>query len=229
MLLVPVFLVFRLRLTSMLPLRLVQNLLPPGTPARRAPNDLKTPPYVIADPVVTHRKLSFLPEPTSSSANTKAAVDAAPSTSDVESTLKFVVLATDGLWDELSSRDVVALVGGHFSGLRGAAIPKTAVLIRETADAAGIEGKSSIARLQTDTNGNQEPGPEGKWAFLDEHVGTHLIRNALGGADREKLTWKVSLPPGVARRFRDDITVTVVWYEDTHTNSLGGEPVKAKL
>lgn len=46
----------------------------------------KTPPYVTARPVVTHRKMS-LPAPDGSSPSQKAA--------------RFLVLATDGLWDEL--------------------------------------------------------------------------------------------------------------------------------
>jgi len=213
--------------------RLVQNLLPPGSPARRASNDLKTPPYVVADPVVTHRKLSFLPlDPANLSSPTSPSNANEPQANqNVESTLKFLVLATDGLWDQLSSKDVVALVGGHFSGVRGAAVPKSAVPVRETEGVTGVEGKSSLQRLQSDTEGKEER-QEGKWAFVDEHIGTHLIRNALGGADREKLTWMLSLPDGAARRFRDDITVTVVWYENSDSVSSGAEavePVKAKL
>jgi hypothetical protein len=55
-------------------------------PMRPPPAHFKTPPYVTALPVVTHRKMSLLP------------------VSGSESTAKrkrFLVLATDGLWDEL--------------------------------------------------------------------------------------------------------------------------------
>jgi serine/threonine protein phosphatase PrpC len=51
-----------------------------GLPIRFPPN-LKTPPYVTAQPVVTHRKIKFDDEK--------------------NPTIKFIVLATDGLWDEL--------------------------------------------------------------------------------------------------------------------------------
>ena len=74
---------------------------------RAMPPTFKTPPYVTARPEVTHRKLSL---PTTSPSQSKSA-------------LRFVVLATDGLWDELSSQEVVALVGGHLAGLKGS-IPK---------------------------------------------------------------------------------------------------------
>lgn len=56
-------------------------------PMRPPPSLFKTPPYVTATPVVTHRKLSF------------------PGDSDATSNdgaIRFVVLATDGLWDQLT-------------------------------------------------------------------------------------------------------------------------------
>lgn len=202
--------------------RLVENLLPPGTAARRSPRDLKTPPYVTADPVVTHRKLTFLPETSSSSSSSSTP----PADPNVDSTLKFIVLATDGLWDELSSTDVVALVGGHISGIRSPSVAPSTIPVRETSGAAGVEGKDAIKRLKM--AGKEENMK--KWAFVDDNVSSHLIRNALGGADKEKLAYRASIPSGVARRFRDDITVTVVWYEqEGGKDEKGLEGVKAKL
>lgn len=59
-----------------------------GTPMRTAPALFKTPPYVIARPVVTHRKLSF------------------PTDESTANPIRFLVLATDGLWDRLRYADV---------------------------------------------------------------------------------------------------------------------------
>lgn len=53
-----------------------------GVQLRPQPSALKTPPYVTAHPEVTHRKVSF-----------KAPGD---------NSLRFLVMATDGLWDELT-------------------------------------------------------------------------------------------------------------------------------
>lgn len=50
-------------------------------PLRPPPTLFKTPPYVTATPVVTHRKLNF---------------------SNDNGAIRFVVLATDGLWDQLT-------------------------------------------------------------------------------------------------------------------------------
>jgi pyruvate dehydrogenase phosphatase len=151
---------------------------------------LKTPPYVIATPVVTHRKLS-LPDPGSSQPKS--------------SSFKFLVLATDGLWDELSSEEVVALVGGYFSGLKGT-ISKSSLqtLVPTTTGSPTVQGKEHT----------RESAIRGSWAFEDDNVSAHLIRNALGGGDEDELRKVMSIPAPYSRRWRDDITVTVIWWEE---------------
>lgn len=57
-----------------------------GMPMRNPPPLFKTPPYVTARPVVTHRKMSFA----------SAGEEESP-----QKRQRFLVLATDGLWDEL--------------------------------------------------------------------------------------------------------------------------------
>ena len=171
-----------------------------GQALRPVPATHKTPPYVTARPEVTHRKLALPPRATSGPK------------------LRFLVLATDGLWDELSSEDVVALVGGHLAGLTGR-VPKADLpaLVRTTAGTPTVNGKSSEPVRST----------EGAWAFVDKNVGTHLIRNALGGANEERLRKLLSIPSPLSRSYRDDITVTVVWWEDGP--DAAPEVVQAKL
>jgi len=49
----------------------------------------------------------------------------------------------------------------------------------------------------------------GAWAFEgDANAATHLIRNALGGADRKERGELLSLHGKTTRYFRDDMTVT---------------------
>lgn len=164
-------------------------------PARKPPADLKTPPYVTAQPVITHRKLS-LPQ---------SQFESEPA---VKSSLRFLVLATDGLWDQLSSEEVVALVGGHLGGLSGV-VPKKdlteLVPTRVSETAQTVEGKDKSNRKEV---------VDGQWTFVDENVSTHLIRNAFGGADQMKLRKLLSIPAPLSRNYRDDVTVTVVWWED---------------
>jgi pyruvate dehydrogenase phosphatase len=170
-------------------------------PIRARPH-FRTPPYVTATPVVTHLNLDSLSSEFSEPGS--------------KSTLRFLVLATDGLWDELSSEEVVALVGGHFAGIKGT-IPKWSLeeLVQTTLGAPTVEGKE----LQRDNDGS--------WVFEDENVSTHLIRNAFRRGNEKTLRQLLSIPAPHSRRYRDDITVTVVWWEDGDANTP--EVLTAKL
>ncbi|CAG8788881.1 8747_t:CDS:2, partial [Dentiscutata erythropus] len=115
----------------------------------------KTPPYVIARPEVTHHKIG--------------------------SDDKFLVLATDGLWERLSNAEVIELVGLLIDGRRN-----------------GKNGKE-ITAIQKDLNVNGSKQNK-EFAFVDENAATHLIRNALGGASEDVLCAMLSLPPPMSRR-----------------------------
>jgi pyruvate dehydrogenase phosphatase len=51
----------------------------------------------------------------------------------------------------------------------------------------------------------------------DHNSATHLIRSALGGTaygvDHGRLSQMLTLPPDMVRMFRDDITVTVIFFD----------------
>lgn len=64
-----------------------------------------------------------------------------------------------------------------------------------------------IKQLSAPWPSEEIPGYEaGHWAFEDENAGTHLIRNALCGGDKQLLKEMLSLKYGT-RSFRDDCTV----------------------
>ena len=147
------------------------------------------------------------------------------------SSMRFLVLATDGLWDEISSEEVVALVGGYFSGLSGSVSRSELSKLVPTklssdSSARPVEGKG------------ETPGSSGgdSWAFVDDNVSTHLIRNAFGGANSDALCKKLSIPAPLSRRYRDDVTVTVIWWEEGSENDTSAstrrtqtQSMKAKL
>ncbi|CAG8576588.1 5394_t:CDS:2 [Acaulospora colombiana] len=130
---------------------------------RKVPgNDkFRTPPYVIARPEVIHHK--------------------------IEADDKFLVLATDGLWEKLSNTEVIELVGRLIDERRN-----------------GKDGDDSKELIMSKS--------KKAFAFVDENASTHLIRNALGGASEDALCAILSLPAPMSRRWRDDITVTVVFF-----------------
>jgi pyruvate dehydrogenase phosphatase len=192
---------------------------------------LKTPPYVTAEPVVTTTKVD-------------------PAKGD------FVVLATDGLWEMLSNEEVVGLVGQWLE--KQASTSKTA-------SAGGwlqswfSSQKASLPVDHQDTgaNGGQrapirqqqwgvESGKDERFVVEDTNAATHLVRNALGGKDKDMISALLTLPSPYSRRYRDDLTVQVIFFgtgensgsvelnkEASATAANGGahgvEGVKAKL
>lgn len=59
---------------------------------------------------------------------------------------------------------------------------------------------------------------------VDQNAATHLIRNALGatdyGIEHSKISYYLSLPKDVVRLYRDDITITVIYFNSEHIAQL---------
>lgn len=94
-------------------------------------------------------------------------------------------------------------------------------LVPTSSGALGVNGK----------NKRQGSNKEGSWAFTDENLSAHLIRNAFGGANELQLRRTLSIPSPWSRRYRDDVTVTVVCWEDGREEEarISTDKVKAKL
>ncbi|NWW79646.1 PDP2 phosphatase, partial [Climacteris rufus] len=139
------------------------------------PPNYHTPPYLTAEPEVTYHKL--------------------------RSKDKFLVIASDGLWEMLSNERVVQLVAGHLTEL---SVQKPQLSFEKPVNL----GYMHNLLLQRKSKG---------LASLDQNIATHLIRHAIGGnergqVDQEKLAAMLALPDDLARMYRDDITVTVVYF-----------------
>ncbi|CAO3573991.1 unnamed protein product [Mortierella alpina] len=158
-----------------------------------------TPPYVTAKPVVKHHKIR--------------AED------------RFLVMATDGLWDKLTSDEVIQLVGDLLDGKTG---QEKMVLDRDElrsikekvkAIKGVVTGKKEDQNEEEEelTPANLPPkGPASQirqFTFKDpSNASTHLARNALGGGDDDKLAATLSIPSPMSRVYRDDITITVIFF-----------------
>ena len=149
---------------------------------------LKSPPYVTAEPVITTTKIE-------------------PENGD------FVVLATDGLWEMLTNEEVVGLVGRwierqeskssgtgplawakSFAGWTDKSLP-----VEKPQDARkGEEGQRAPIRQQ---QWSVEESDE-RFVVEDKNVATHLVRNALGGRDRDMVCSLLSLVSPYSRRYR---------------------------
>ncbi|KAF2021472.1 phophatase 2C family protein-like protein [Aaosphaeria arxii CBS 175.79] len=169
--------------------------------ARSPSSLLKTPPYVTAEPVVTTTKME-------------------PEKGD------FVVMATDGLWEMLTNEEVVGLVGQWLDAQGGAngqnaqsqSWLKSWFSSQKTLP---VEQKGGSG----DTSGQRAPIRQQQWGtktslnerFVteDKNAATHLVRNALGGNDQDQLSALLTLPSPFSRRYRDDLTVEVIFFGDS--------------
>jgi len=118
---------------------------------------------------------------------------------------KFLVIASDGLWDLVSPLQVVRLVGEHMSGkvtLSPFNLPRQNMTLNEINEAL-LQRKEGL-----------------KMKPIDKNAATHLIRNALAGTEyglsHAKLSQLLALPQNIVRLFRDDITITVVYFDSDY-------------
>jgi pyruvate dehydrogenase phosphatase len=166
---------------------------------RSAPRNSKTPPYVTAEPVLTTTKID-------------------PSKND------FVVIATDGLYELLSNEEIVGLVvkwleknnttsslktsSSNWNSLFNSSDQKKLPKIVDVSDPKYKESQRPPFR-------NNQTSNQHEFILEDENVSTHLIRNALSlGGSKEYVSTLVSIPSPKSRKFRDDLTVTVVFFGD---------------
>lgn len=172
---------------------------------RRTPSELRSPPYVTADPVVTTTQVH-------------------PERGD------FLVMGSDGLFEMLSNEEVVSLVAQWVDAKHPEYVPSGATVPKEPKP--GVWSRMFGARTSADTpytvedvstnkEAQKQPlqqrrGRDGpNFVVEDENAATHLIRNALGGADRQQVSMLVSIPSPLSRSYRDDLTVTVVFFGDS--------------
>lgn len=153
----------------------------PSTSRTAPPSLYKTPPYVTADPVVSVTNLASSETNAqgtlaqSNEATNYSPIAPADQTSGVSNSVgkRFIVLATDGLYDCLSSEEVVALVAGHLDGLKGEK-SKSEVLGRlQQSEAAKQAALTSPHKPKED----REKGK--RYTFEDQNLSTHLVRLVL--------------------------------------------------
>ncbi|CAL5867650.1 uncharacterized protein PFLUO_LOCUS1869 [Penicillium psychrofluorescens] len=156
---------------------------------------LKTPPYVTAEPIITTTKID-------------------PAQGD------FIVMATDGLWEMLSNEEVVGLVGQWIEQQQSSGSTSKSWMSSwlgfdskkqlpvEAADHASTEGQRRPIRQQQ----YAIPDAASRFVVEDKNVATHLVRNAMGGKDKDMVCALLTLPSPYSRRYRDDLTVEVIFF-----------------
>ncbi|PSS00846.1 phosphatase 2C-like domain-containing protein [Coniella lustricola] len=118
----------------------------------------------------------------------------------------FLILATDGLWDRLSNQQAVNLVVAWLDS--GS--------LREDRKNSKSEPTSYAPFDFGDFWKGVNPNfVDERTTIQDDNAAVHLMRNALGGNHSELLAGRLALTPPYSRNRRDDITVQVVFFNNT--------------
>lgn len=139
--------------------------------------EVRTPPYLTAEPVVTSTK-----------------IDA--------SQPSFLIMASDGLWDRLTSQQAVDLVGKWLDmgapGKGNSELEPT----YETLDFHQLRNLKAASPRYV----------EERATFKDDNAAVHLTRNSLGGNHHGLIASRLAYNAPFSRHLRDDITVQVVFF-----------------
>lgn len=171
-----------------------------------------TPPYLTAEPEVVCRELH-------------------PASGE---DLKFLIMATDGreplyftrvrdltlwsVWDRMSSEEATLLISAHVAHPHHPDVSKTTLPSLFPQAPPTADHPWPVQPLPGSTPEQQKEyvfkstsaENRGSWAFEDTNAATHLIRNSLGGNDRDLRTKILSCKGDHSRQMRDDITATFV-------------------
>ncbi|KAF9584382.1 hypothetical protein BGW38_006657, partial [Lunasporangiospora selenospora] len=144
---------------------------------------------------------------------------------------KFLIMATGGLWDQLTSEEAVYLVGSLLDGKVGQEqldsdrrkALQFKLRVKSTATAIGTTGLSSLSQPSIENGEDDDElifaGLASKcpvdrpliFTYKDQaNASTHLLRNAIGGAEDDKVAATLVIPSPMSRVYRDDITVMVI-------------------
>lgn len=166
---------------------------PPPRPESRAP-----PPYLTAEPEVTDTTI----------------VRVNPHDGDAKAKSDFMIMASDGLWDHISSEDAVECVERWLEAkARGnGSVSKDPELL------ANPPSFSLALRLEPgveikDGEPHWKATPE-YFAIEDDNAAVCLARNAMGGTRRNLFLGLMYMSPPRKRRAVDDTTIMVVFFDD---------------
>lgn len=158
------------------------------------PTTTAEPPYITAEPVIT--SISIKPG-------------------------DFLVLGSAGLWKSLTNEEIVGLLGVWVD--RGMINADTNVVERlSSSELLNPRDLPVAGRSAKVVKGDSDDGTtmyrrwrtKKQFVCVDHNAGLHLARNALGGSDQDLTAALLSMSPPRAALFRDNISATVVFFDD---------------
>jgi pyruvate dehydrogenase phosphatase len=138
----------------------------------------KTPPYMTAEPVITEIDVNTGPRG------------------------DFLVMASDGVWDHISSEDAVECVAQWINWMEAGKLVTS--IPKGVSPTPSVWGFGDVWKTK----------PE-HFVVEDNNAAVHLIKNAFGGSGRDLFCRVMSEHPPDSRWVRDDATVQVIFFGDT--------------
>ena len=134
-------------------------------------------------------------------------------------------MATDGLWEMLDNEEVVGLVG-QWLETQASANKTSSATANSWFSSQKASSQLPIEHHDFKENGGQrapirqqqwgvESGNDARFVVEDKNAATHLVRNALGGKDKDQVSALLTLPSPFSRRYRDDLTVQVIFFGES--------------
>jgi pyruvate dehydrogenase phosphatase len=169
------------------------------------PQTCRTPPYLHASPEIRSHK--------------------------IDSRDLALVVASDGLFDELEDSDLARLIhlyhkepksnnNADDSDLKPP--PPAAFQLHYVNTITSIQELGLSAPPTKESESMDEPGEphshQRHWIRKDENLATHLVRNAMGGKVQSRVRTLLSLPWPDSRDYRDDVTCIVLPFPSLHGN-----------
>ncbi|KAH9863865.1 hypothetical protein J1614_009797 [Plenodomus biglobosus] len=166
----------------------------------------KTPPYMTAEPEITETQI----------------VRVDPHDKNTRGKSDFMIMASDGLWDRISSEDAVECVNQWLEAkARGqGSVTKDPKLLAQPPYFAPVTSLEPGVEIK-DGEVEWKATPE-YFAIEDENAAVCLARNAMGGTRRNLFLALLSLNPPRSRNAVDDTTIMVVFFDELSGRAEGG-------
>lgn len=176
-------------------------------PSPRPNGVIKTPPYLTAEPEIMETRIQTGTNP------------------------DFLIMASDGLWDNMSSEVAVKCVQAwldknkpmDFLDAQQQATKTWRDVLKGDASSE-LQSRAPTFSTPEELNGDDDSYYDEeekcrKWKVEPKHFvvedancGVHVLKNALGGKRRDLFTGVMSVQPPLSRNVRDDITIHVIFF-----------------
>ena len=121
----------------------------------------------------------------------------------------FLIMASDGLWDHISSEDAVRCVSMWANKPNSSHMGQGNQTTRALATPAQLPNTQDVTIDQIEKEWRSTPQD---FIVEDDNAATHLARNALGGSRRKLFCSVMSMQAPESRDVRDDITIQVIFF-----------------